>query len=215
MTVVSRAALPDVPWLSVDLDLVPGSVGEVRLEDGALVLSKRGGGRFTIEDFEQIPDNGQRWELVEGRLVVSPTPRVRHQRAVTQLFRILDAAVPPGWAAFPVPFDVRAGSHTALEPDLLVVPADIADDTHWADPLLVVEVLSPSTSRRDLVTKRRLYARRGVPAYWIVDVDPPSVTVLERSGEGLVEVATVTGTEVLRVERPFPVTLVPAGLVAR
>ena len=79
--------------------------------------------------------------------------------------------------------------------------------------MLVVEVLSPSTRAFDLSVKRDEYERGGVQAYWIVDPDVPSVTVLVRDAGGLVELARADGDAELRVDRPFAAALRPSDLL--
>ena len=82
-------------------------------------------------------------------------------------------------------------------------------------PLLVVEILSPSTRARDLTLKRAAYERGGAGAYWILDPEVPRLTVLERRPDGrFAEVASVEGAEPFAAARPFPVTVVPADLLA-
>ena len=106
------------------------------------------------------------------------------------------------------------GLATVLEPDLLVVPrGEARADRLHVPPLLVVEVASPSTRRYDRVTKLDAYDRGGVPAYWIVDPDEPSLLVFEREGARLVERAHVRGDEAYAAAVPFAVTVVPSALV--
>jgi len=85
----------------------------------------------------------------------------------------------------------------------------------WKLPLLVVEVLSPGTRRRDEGAKRRAYAEAGVPSYWLLDPQEPALTVLQLGAGGdYVEVLTLVGDEEREVTRPFPVRLCPAELAA-
>ncbi|MGH9189159.1 MAG: Uma2 family endonuclease, partial [Acidimicrobiales bacterium] len=80
-------------------------------------------------------------------------------------------------------------------------------------PLLVVEIQSPSTRLIDLNLKRAAYATAGVPSYWLVDPEVPSVTVLDLDGNAYAETARAAGDAVLQVIRPFPVTIVPRDLL--
>ena len=103
---------------------------------------------------------------------------------------------------------------TVLEPDVLVArTADLTPARLEGPPLLAVEVLSPSTRRIDLGTKRLAYEAAGVPAYWLVDPEVPSLTVLELDAGRYVERATVTGEEAFEATFPFAVTVVPARLL--
>jgi Uma2 family endonuclease len=124
-----------------------------------------------------LPDDGKRYESVDGELLVTPAPVRRHQRMVGQLFRLLaDYVEDAGLGeALCSPADIEAGERTLVQPDLFLVPLAAgrqADD--WVEVrelLLAVEVLSPSTARADRHLKRRLYQREGVPECWIVDLD--------------------------------------------
>ncbi|HEY7877937.1 MAG TPA: Uma2 family endonuclease [Gemmatimonadaceae bacterium] len=133
--------------------------------------------RWTVEEVRSLPDDGQRYEVVDGELLVTPTQTWRHQDAAKQLFvclhSYLDAhQVGDVWFA---PADVEYGSATMVEPDLFVVPlVGGRRARRWEDVgrlLVAVEILSPSSARADRTVKRRLYQREGVPEYWIVDVD--------------------------------------------
>ncbi len=138
---------------------------------------------WTREEVLALPDDGNRYELVDGELLVSPAPRWSHQRVVGQFHLLIGS-----WLAVhrlgevlfsPADLDLDAGH--LVQPDLFVVTRREGTPLReWSDvhiPLLVVEVLSPSTARYDRVTKRRLYQRSGVPTYWVVDLDARLVEV--------------------------------------
>lgn len=182
----------------------------VQIVDGTIYLSRAGG--FAEADLTALPDDHRRHELVDGVIVVSPAPRRLHQRAVTTLAKILATASPRRLEVLVAPFEVDAGARSQVQPDLLVLPRDEPDEP-VTSPLLVVEVLSPSNRGYDLVTKRNLYERAGVPGYWIVDPDEPSVTVLQLIDGGYAESVTVTGSGVVAVDEPFTVTFRPVDLV--
>ena len=139
--------------------------------------------RWTRDAVLALPDDGKRYELVDGELLVSPGPRGPHQRAVLQLVMLLQPYVREhrlgAICIAPADLDFRAGH--LLQPDLFVgAMVDGHEPVEWDEfgvPILVVEVLSPSTARYDRVTKRRLYQRSGVAAYWIVDLDARLVEV--------------------------------------
>ena len=174
------------------------------------------GRRMTLEEFEAFPDElldeNYRYELVEGVVCVSSAPGDLHQLAVLRLARLLDDHASPGWVVLPGAGAV--GDRNGLIPDLMLRRRqDVGDRRGFPD--LVVEVLSPSTRSRDRTTKRTMYARRGIPSYWLVDVDEPSVVVLERADHGeYVEAAEVVGDGLVVVSRPFDLSFRPADLVA-
>lgn len=129
---------------------------------------------YTVDILDQLPDDGNRYELVYGELLVTPAPRWNHQELVLRLLRILDQYLQRFPFGHPVmsPADVRWGRDTGVQPDLFVVPKAVARTMDWSqirELLLVIEVLSPSTQRADRFTKRRRYQDAGVPVYWIVD----------------------------------------------
>ena len=129
-------------------------------------------------------------------------------------YELLDGARRPGYEVLAAPFDVRLSRVTVLEPDVLVArQADLTPARLEAPPVLAVEVLSPSTRRIDLGSKRLAYEAAGVPAYWLVDPDVPDLTVLESEAGRYVERATVTGDEAFHATAPFPVAVGPARLL--
>jgi Uma2 family endonuclease len=133
----------------------------------AAVTSLPWGRPLTRADVRELPDDGHRYELLDGMLLVSPSPTHRHQRAVTRLGLLLGNACPSDQELLVAPFDVVLADDTVLQPDLLVADVcDLADARVPLAPHLVVEVLSPSTRRVDLLLKRSRYEAAGVPAYW-------------------------------------------------
>ncbi len=168
---------------------------------------------FMADDLAELPDDGNRYELVDGLLLVSPSPTERHQRAVAEMFVRLRSAVPAGLRVYFAPLDVRLSDRVQVQPDVLVTvdgpPRGRLDQV----PLLCVELLSPGTRRHDLVLKRRAYERGGVPSYWIVDPLVPSLTILELVDGVYVEVAQVGGGDVVTVSAPFPLTFRPDDLL--
>ncbi len=169
---------------------------------------------FTIDDLDRFPDDGNRYELIEGSLHVTPSPALPHQEAVANAFRLLDRACPPDRKVLFAPLDLVLGPATVVQPDVLVLTIDERDDTKvWSTPLLVVEVLSPSTRSYDLTLKRRAYREGGVGSYWVVDPNRPAVTVWTWTDDGETE-HEVTGGDALELTRPFPVTVVPSALIA-
>ncbi len=168
---------------------------------------------FTIEDLAGFPADGNRYELIEGSLHVTPAPLISHQRVVSGLIHAFVSACPPGLDVLAAPTDVVLGPKTLVQPDLVVIRADEQERSRIEQvPLLVIEVLSPSTRRYDLGTKRLVYLEAKVSGYWLVDPAIPAVTVYR--WDGIEEtVRTVTGDEALVVEDPFPLTIIPSELV--
>lgn len=127
---------------------------------------------------------------------------------------MLYAARLPEYRVLVAPFDVRLSRFTVVEPDVLVArKSDLTDARLEGAPVLAVEVLSPGTRRIDLGTKRLTYEAAGVPAYWLVDPDGPSLTVLHLQEGRYVEQTVVSGDQPYEAEFPFPVTVVPARLI--
>ena len=168
---------------------------------------------LTRVDLDTMPDDGHRYELLDGVLLVSPAPRPRHQDMLGGLLVLLRTNRPSHLKVLCAPLDVVLAEDTVLEPDLLVAPkTQFTDRDLPGPPLLAVEVLSPSTRRFDLLLKRDRFQAAGVASYWLCDPDEPSVTILElRNGE-YVEVARAVGHESLEVTLPFPVRIVPSAL---
>ena len=171
-------------------------------------------GDWTVDDLRSLPDDGLQYELADGVLLVSPSPRPAHQRALGRLFVQLSAACPPELEVFPAPLDFQPTNRRSLQPDLLVVRREDVGELAIERPLLLaVEILSPSTRAKDLLVKRALYEDSGVAAMWVVDLDEPSITgwVL-RDGRWSGE-RRATGSEVFAVDLPFPVAVRPVDLL--
>lgn len=171
---------------------------------------------WTVDDLDRLPDDGLQYELLDGLLLVTPAPVLPHQRAIGNLHLILRAACVAGFEVFLSPLDWRPDHRTSLQPDLLVVRGEDAraHKNVTAPLMLAVEVLSPSTRRKDQVLKRSKYEDSGVQSYWLVDPARPSILALDLQGGRYVPVAEAAGPQVARMTRPFPVEVVPAELVA-
>jgi len=152
---------------------------------------------LTYDDLlEMFPeDDGVRRELIGGELIVAPSPSTRHQRVVVKLVVLLHAyADEHGGEVLTAPYDVKFTEVDVVEPDVLFVTQDHLDrfKERFIDsaPDVVVEVSSPSTRHLELVRKRDLYEREGVPEYWYVDLDAERVEVhrLAQGGYGSPEI---------------------------
>lgn len=177
-----------------------------------------GSGPMTVRDLEAMPDDGRRYELIDGVLVVSPAPGTRHQIMVYKLFACLDAVCPPEFAVMGAPYAVHDGDNPAIElqPDVLVGKLDEFTERDLPKPpVLVIEVLSPSTALYDLNTKKAVYQRLGVASYWVIDPKAVTLTVWELSADGYLETVTVSGPQPYDATVPFPVRIVPQELLGR
>ena len=131
---------------------------------------------WTVADLELLPDDGLRYELVDGTLLVSAAPNMQHQRVLGNLHLLLCAVCPHDLEVFLPRTPYQPTLRRSLQPDLLVVTRDDPGLTAVTMPLaLAVEVLSPSSRIVDLVLKRELYEQAGVQCYWVVD--PVELTV--------------------------------------
>jgi Uma2 family endonuclease len=167
-------------------------------------------------DLAAMPDDGHRYELIDGVLVVTPAPAHRHQRAVLRLALSLDAACPADCEVIVAPFDVVLADDTLLQPDILVGRlADITPRDLPVAPLLAVEVLAPSTRRVDLMLKRSRFEAAGVGSFWVIDPDEPALRAWDLVNGRYVEVADVSGDDSVELRQPFPVVIQPAALVSR
>jgi len=144
--------------------------------------------RKTVEDYLALPDD-VRAELIDGELYVTPSPVPDHQRVGLSLARLISPHVEAGGAGevFIAPLDVHLPSGDIVQPDVLFVAtenAGIVQDWIRGVPDLLVEVLSPTGTERDRIVKHDLYARNGVPEYWIADPAARTIEVfrLDRAG---------------------------------
>jgi Uma2 family endonuclease len=141
---------------------------------------------WTRDELQRLPDDGNRYEVLDGTLLVTPLPSVRHQDLAGELGALLrrhcerhGIGLVVGPAA--VPF-----GESELQPDLAIFPGRRPDDARWDAlpiPLLVVEILSSSTRQRDLGAKRAAYLRWGIAECWLVDPRSRTVTVARRGAE--------------------------------
>jgi Uma2 family endonuclease len=169
---------------------------------------------LTADDLVGVPDDGHRYELVDGTLIVTPAPSTRHQRAVARLLKALLDAVPDDLEVLAAPYDVRLAEDTVLQPDVLVCRrADLTEQYLPAAPVLAVEVLSRSTRLVDLSLKHGRYEAAGCPTYWVIDPDEPSLRAWELRDGMYIEVAGAVGEAGFSATLPCPVTFTPDDLV--
>ncbi|NEE02122.1 Uma2 family endonuclease [Phytoactinopolyspora halotolerans] len=179
-----------------------------------MALMPRASHDWTVDDLEQLPDDGLQYELLDGILLVTPAPIPLHQETVSELCVQLRRSCPRHLKALVAPLDWRPDTRTSLQPDLLVVArGDIGEQAIIRPPLLAVEVLSPSTGRKDRVLKFSKYAEAGVASYWIVDPARPSIDAYDLVDGAYVEAGSASGSDSVILQRPYPITITPAALV--
>jgi Uma2 family endonuclease len=145
--------------------------------------------KLTYEDYERIPDDGLRHEILDGEHYVSPSPFRKHQRAALKLAGHLDRWVEEGslGEVLIAPYDVILSQHDIVQPDILFISNEragiINEKNFQGAPDLVIEVLSDGTRKRDEGIKRELYERFGVKEYWLVDPVRQTVLVYRREGD--------------------------------
>jgi len=169
---------------------------------------------LTRADLDSMPDDGHRYEIVDGILIMSPAPVMLHQLAVSRLSHVLQLAQPAGVVVLVAPFDVALADDTVMQPDVLVARTiELTVKDLPTAPLLAVEVLSPSTRRFDLLLKRSRLESAGCASYWVIDPDVPSLIAWELRDGAYVEMARVQGDQEFRAELPYPVSVCPGRLV--
>ncbi|WP_068402524.1 Uma2 family endonuclease [Kribbia dieselivorans] len=167
---------------------------------------------LTRADLASTPDDGHRYELIDGALIVTPSPSFAHQRVVMSLIRAM-IDPPAELELLAAPFDIPLADDTVLQPDVVIIkrPEDAYDP---GDPELVqaIEVLSPSTRLIDLNLKKTRLEQAGTASYWVVDPLEPMLIAWELRDGGYLEVARVVGEEEWTSTTPFGVTICPAAL---
>ena len=145
--------------------------------------------KFTVKDYMSTPE-GTRYQLLDGEMVLAPSPTDKHQRLLANLYRAIYAFVDAGSLGLVriAPLDVVLSDHDVAQPDIMFVSNERSNVITAANiqgaPDLVVEILSPSTAEYDQGYKRGLYAQHGVNEYWLVDLVAETVEVLTAGAEG-------------------------------
>lgn len=176
------------------------------------------GAALTYADLASFPDDNVRREIIDGELIVSPSPRTRHQRVSGRLHLALGGHVAEqGGGEVFYGHDVILSDHNVVEPDLTFVAderrAIVTDLNIQGAPALLIEVLSDA--RRDRIIKRDLYARFGVPEYWVVDPDVDRVEVYRLAGDTYAKPVILEPGETLTYARLPGLTIDLAALFAR
>jgi Uma2 family endonuclease len=174
-------------------------------------------GPWTEEDLVGFPEDGQRYELLEGTLLVNPPPGGAHQRVSLKLAGVLDAAAPPGVVVVEA-MGVRLPDGTVFIPDVLVAEREVVVANHSGildhDAVaLVVEIVSPGSRTADRLTKPAVYAQAGIASFWRVELDDgPAVVAYHLEQGRYVETGIALPGKPLTIDRPFPATIDPADL---
>lgn len=144
---------------------------------------------LTYEDYCLLPNDRNRYEILDGELSVTPAPRTKHQSISGALYFVLRYHVVAHRLGkiYAAPTDLILTSTTVVQPDLIFIGNDrlhiITERAIEGTPTLVVEILSPTTQQNDRITKAQLYAKYGVPHYWLIDPDRQLLEAYELSGE--------------------------------
>lgn len=173
---------------------------------------------LTYKDYAALPADGKRYELHEGELSMTPAPGSRHQQISANLFMLLRQHVRNSrlGEVLYAPLDCILSDITIVQPDIVYLEtarlSAISERGIEGPPTLVVEILSPSTTQIDRSTKRQIYARYGVPFYWIVETDPVGIEVHALSGNAYQLILRASGSSPVSLV-PFPdLLLVPDSL---
>lgn len=142
---------------------------------------------WTYDDYRQLPDDGNRYEVIGGQLLATPAPRTFHQKVSQRFqFRLYELQQSGRGYVFAAPVEVIMPNATPVQPDLVYLRSEqkeiIEEKSIVGIPHLLVEILSPSTASRDRTLKLNTYAQAGVPHYWIVDPKAKTLEVFHLSG---------------------------------
>jgi Uma2 family endonuclease len=170
---------------------------------------------WTVDDLDGLPDDGFRYEILDGSLVVTPPPALPHANTAYKMLRLLERQAPVGIAVSEGPAGVYPNKTNFYIPDIYVVPIAALERAGRgftpAELLLAVEVVSPSNPSNDLLFKRHMYAVAGIAEYWILDGRDRTLRVLrlESPGKYAADVIVKAG-QTWRSETPFPLVIDPA-----
>jgi len=168
--------------------------------------------KLDYDDYLRLPDDGKRYEILDGELYVTPAPSPLHQRVSKRLQRKLEDYFEARGLGevFDALIDMILGRHDVAQPDILVVanPGQISGRGIEGAPLLVVEVLSPSTRRHDREVKMRRYAALAIPHYWIVDPEGHWIACYRLEGGAYRHVLTAEGNTQL-IPTDWPDLIIP------
>lgn len=171
-------------------------------------------GHWTYSHYAALPEDGERYEIVDGVLYMAPSPNRWHQDAVLMIshYLLTHVKLKGLGQVFVAPFDVELASNNVVQPDIIVVlnagQEKVKDTRIIGAPDLVVEVASPATATYDRRVKYDAYAQAGIPEYWIADPAAKTVEVL------VLEAGVYHSQGVFRGKATLPSTIVPDFVVA-
>ncbi len=143
--------------------------------------------KYNYQDYQQLPED-KRYEIIDGDLFMVHSPNENHQRILANIFYIFSSHIRENGTGivYCAPFDILLSEEDIVQPDVIFVSNEnkeiITKDNIKGAPDLLVEILSPSTSKRDIGIKKKLYARHGVREYWIIDPETETVEILRLYG---------------------------------
>jgi Uma2 family endonuclease len=146
--------------------------------------------KLTYEDYLTLPDDGNKYEILEGEIIMTPAPSIKHQTILRNLFLLIHSYVEEQkmGQVFFAPVDVILSDHTVLEPDLLFVANEnrnlIKERGIFGPPDLCAEIISKSTAYYDLNDKKMLFAKHGVKEYWLVDQYRETMDIFSAAKDG-------------------------------
>jgi Uma2 family endonuclease len=173
---------------------------------------------LTYKDYAALPADGRRYEIHDGELSVTPVPSPRHQRISSNLNDVLRQHVKTRGLGevFYAPIDCVLSETTIVQPDLVYLDrtrlAAISDRGIEGPPTLVVEILSPTTTLIDRSTKLQLYARHGIPYYWIVDPEARTIEAYRVAGNSYTLATQASGSQPASLPPFLDLALMPASL---
>ncbi|WP_433301788.1 Uma2 family endonuclease [Actinoplanes sp. CA-030573] len=173
---------------------------------------------WTEPDLHLFPQDGHRYEIIDGCLHAAPPPPESHEAVVRGIVTTLRSAAPPGWWVcdrLGIAINEGTGGDSNVVPDVTVLRPR-SSGAIWSDPAdvaLVVEVETPATRRYDRILKPTLYAEAGIHAFW--RVEPGRATPLLRtyilSGERYRPDRSIEGAEPVKLDAPYPIRVAPAA----
>jgi Uma2 family endonuclease len=146
--------------------------------------------KYTVQDFEKLPEGPPYYQLINGELIMSPSPALEHQRTSKRLFHMLYTLIeiPKKGEVFYSPVDVYLDEENVFQPDIVVIlegsKAKMTKRGVEGPPDVVVEILSPSTAYYDLIVKKEVYERAGVKEYWLLDPNRKTFEIYKNTEEG-------------------------------
>lgn len=180
---------------------------------GAMTTLERGR-PLTVADIEAMPDDNRMRELIDGVLVVAPTPEWKHGAVSDHLRMVLHEHAPEDLRVLSAPVACIIDDTTWVEPDVFAArKVDFGDKYLDRPPLLAVEVLSPGNRLYDLNTKYARYERAAIASYWVIDPEELTLVAWELRGGRYVEVADIGPGEAWTATQPFDVTVDPGTLL--